>query len=361
MKVGIITKIGKNYGAVLQAYALKQKLCAMGADAHIIKYFPDNSQRSYRVLRYRWRFKGTLTNLKAMMRFFEHKEASKKFFEFRDQYYDFIGEYHNDEEIENKPPECDIYITGSDQVWNPIISFDRSFYCMFADNYPESRIAAYAASIGLSEIPEKYANEFYERVRKFNYISVRENQALTILNKMGIYAKLAPDPTLLLSKDDWHSISLKTIDEPYILCYFVSFPRKIGNIVKQVKENLGYKVVNLMTSEESSKIGDIKIRNAGPREFLGLFEHAKFIITSSFHGTVFSLLNRKPFVVSLYQNTSSRVTHLLNTFGLTDRIIDPACKNITPYCTTDIYSNEFEEKLKETQTYGTEILREILR
>ena len=360
MKVGIITKIGKNYGAVLQAYALKQKLCNMGIDAHIIKYTPINSQKSYKVLKYPWRFTGTIENIKAALHFADHRECSEKFYDFREAFYDFIGDYCNDEEIEKDPPQCDIYISGSDQVWNPQISFDRAFHCMFAKKYSNAKIASYAASVGLSKIPDEYMEDFQSRIKQFDYISVREKQAINILEQMGIAAKIAPDPTLLLSKQEWQSISIKPIDEPYILCYFVSFPRGIENVVEQVKKKFGYKVINLMTSEDSSKIGDVKIRNAGPREFLGLFENASFVITSSFHGTVFSLINRKPFVVTLYKSTSSRVTQLLETYNLTGRIITPDCKNINPYCNTDIYSNDFEKKLKETRVSGTKILEEII-
>lgn len=360
MRVGIITKIGKNYGAVLQAYALKKKLCNMGADAHVIKYTPINSQKSYKVLRYPWRFAGTVENIKAALHFADHNKCSKKFYDFRNEFYDFIGEYCNDEEIEKDPPQCDIYITGSDQVWNPQISFDRAFYCMFAKKYPDSKIASYAASIGLSKIPDEFVGEFQSRIKQFDYISVRENQAINILEQMGIPAKIAPDPTLLLSSQEWQSISVKPIEEPYILCYFVSFPRGIENVVAQIKGKFGYKVINLMTSEDSSKIGDVKIRNAGPREFLGLFENASFVITSSFHGTVFSLINRKPFVVTLYKSTSSRVTQLLETYNLTNRIITSDCNNISSYCNTDIYSNEYEEMIKDTRVTGTRILEEIM-
>lgn len=360
MKVGIITKIGKNYGAVLQAYALKQKLCNMGVDAHVIKYTPTNSQKSYKVFRYPWRFAGTIENLKAALHYGDHKKSSEKFYDFRETYYDFIGDYCNDQEIENDPPQCDIYIAGSDQVWNPHNSFDRAYYCMFAKKYPNSKLASYAASIGLSKIPDKYIEEFHSRIKRFDYISVREKQAINILDQMGINAKIAPDPTLLLSKQEWQSISIKPIEEPYILCYFVSFPRGIEKVVDQVKRKFGYKVINLMLSEDSSKIGDIKIRNAGPREFLGLFENASFVITSSFHGTVFSLINRKPFVVTLYKSTSSRVTHLLETYNLTDRIITPDCNSISSYCNTDIYPNEFEEMITNTRATGTRILEEIM-
>ena len=359
MKIGIVTKIGKNYGAILQAYALKKKLCDLGQDAHIIKYAPKQSRNTYKICKYPWRFRGALANLKAISRCQEYREAIRRFYRFRDENYGFIGEFYNDAQIEANPPECDVYITGSDQDWNPVISFDRAYYCSFAKKYPTAKLAAYAASIGLSEIPREFAAEFKNRVENFDYVSVREKQAAAILREMGIEAKLAPDPTLLLQREEWRQISSKVIDEPYILCYFVSYPHGIEKTVKQVQKKLGLKVVNLMLSEISAAVGDIKIRNAGPKEFLGLFENATFVVTSSFHGTVFSIINKKPFVSTLYKSTSSRVTELLDNLGLSERIIEPSCKDIAEYCDNEIYTNAVEEKLTELRQNGVNVLKEI--
>ncbi len=360
MKIGIVTKIGKNYGAVLQAYALKTKLCEMGHEAHIIKYIPKNSKKTYNVCKHPWRIKGTFLNLKSLLHFKEFKKSTERFYAFRDETFDFLGYYRNDEEIEADPPVCDIYISGSDQVWNPQISFDRTFYCTFADRYPNAKIATYAASIGLKKMPQQYTAEFKRRVQRFAPITVQERQALSILKEMDLDAELAPDPTLLLSGEEWHSASApKEIEEPYILCYFVSFPAGIERIVDQIKKKYGIKVVNLLLSEQSTSIGDVIIRNAGPREFLTLFENASFVITSSFHGTVFSLINKKPFVVTLYESTSSRVTELLESFELTDRIVTPACTEVDRYCEASIYTDQHEERLEMMRRRGTEILKKI--
>ncbi len=360
MKVGIITKIGKNYGAVLQAYALKKKFSDMGADAHIIRYTPSNSVKTYKTCKYSWGPKGTIANAKAAVHFSEYKRATQRFYKFRDTEYDFLGNYCNDDDLEANPPACDIYVTGSDQVWNPLLSFDRAYYCMFADLYPNVRTAAYAASIGLKEIPSEFSAEFASRIKKMNYVSVRENHAIEILADMGITAEAAPDPTLLLCRDEWQSLAVKTEAAPYILCYFVSFPDGIQNVVEKFKKQLGMKVVNLMTSEESSMIGDVKIRDAGPREFLGLFDNASFVITSSFHGSVFSLINKKPFVVTLYKNTSSRVTELLDSFKCSDHIITPDCVDITPYLNVNADMDRRNTILDATRERGEKIIKTIM-
>ncbi len=362
MKIGIITKIGKNYGAVLQAYALKKACEKMGNESHIIKYVPDKSRKTYHVCQYPWGPRGSIANIKALTYFSKYKSSSEKFLEFREKNFDFIGDYYSYDMLCLQPPECDIYISGSDQVWNPEISFDKAFYFSFIEN-ENKKLTSYAASIGLKKIPDSIEEEFKSRLEKFDYISVRERQAKTILSNMGIESVVTPDPTLLFSRDEWNKMAKCTIKGPYILCYFVSFPKGIDNIVNSVKKRMGkeYTVVNLMSSEESSSIGDIKIRDAGPEEFLGLFKNASYVITSSFHGTVFSIINRKPFMTTLYSSTSSRVTELLDTVGLSDRIVTTNTKDIDKYFASNIYTDLVETNIDNLRTNGKNVLKDILK
>ena len=359
MKVGIITKIGKNYGAILQAFALKRVCEELGTESHIIKYTPKISDNSYRVCKFPWGRKGTLANIKALRHRREIQRGSRRFLDFRNQEFSFIGNYCCSEELENVVPDCDIFISGSDQVWNPQISFDEAFYLNFAYG-KNKKLLSYAASIGLKCIPSQYYDEFCNRVKKFDIVTVREKQAQSILLDMGIKSTVTPDPTLLLDKKIWDEKAQDMILEPYILCYFVSFPREIKNTVNEVKEHLGIRVVNLMTYEESASVGDIKIRDAGPREFLGLFKNATYVITSSFHGTIFSIINRKPFITTLYQSTSSRVTELLENVNLSNRIFDPKKSDINDYYDEVIYNEDVEQRISELKILGRSILTNML-
>lgn len=361
MKVGIITKTGKNYGALLQAYALR-KICEKnGAEAHVLKYTPKILRNSYKVCKYKWRFKGTIVNLQALLHYKDIKKGSDRFLQFREEEFHFLGDYNSYEEMKANPPVCDVYISGSDQVWNPDISFDNTFYfsCISKENV---KLTSYAASIGLQALPDELKMEFKRRVSRFDYISVREKQAQKIPEDLGIKADVSPDPTLLLDKEDWDAITRETIKGPYILCYFVSYPKGIEKIVEEVRQEYGdkYLIVNLMTSEDSSRIGDIKIRDAGPKEFLGLFKNASFVITSSFHGTVFSIINRKMFVTTLYKSTSSRVVGLLQTLSLDDRIISPTNYNVDTMFKDDIYDKKFEKRLTDLKQIGHQTIKKIL-
>lgn len=361
MRIGIVTKIGKNYGALLQAYALNRACNELGHDSHIIKYTPAESQKTYKVIKYPWGPKGTIVNLKSILHFSECKSSSNKFLKFRDKYFGFLGNYHMYSELEKNCPQCDLFIAGSDQVWNPEISFDKAFYLTFAVN-KDARLTSYAASIGLKNLPEEIKEEFKARVMQFDYISVREKQAQYILDGLEIKSDVAPDPTLLFDKESWNSIAIDTIKEPYILCYFVSFPKGIEATIQNIKERIdsSIKIVNLMTSEDSASVGDILIRDAGPEEFLGLFKNASYIITSSFHGTVFSIINRKPFSTTLYSSTSSRVTELLDSVGLSDRIISVNEGVGDDYNMSVLYSEDIEDKIKCLRNEGYSVLNKLL-
>jgi len=359
MRVGIITKIGKNYGAALQAYALKKAFENMGAQSHVIRFEMPSTHKTYKVCKEPWRFRGVIANLCALLHYGENKLSSERFLRFRDERFDFIGSSSNLEELKEQLPACDVCVSGSDQVWNPTISFSPAYYCEFA---PEgSRRAAYAASIGIEKIPENVREEFFARVSRFDFISVREKQAQKLLAENGIEAELAPDPTLLFDAEQWNGIARETLKGPYILCYFVATPKNIAPLVKKLQEKLGMKVVNLMTSETSAGIGDIKIRDAGPEEFLGLFQNASFVVTSSFHGTVFSIINRKPFLTTLYSQTGSRVVSLLETLGLEKRIISPGERDAEKYLTQEeLYDEQTEQRITALRESGKAILKKIM-
>ena len=220
MNIGIITKIGKNYGALLQAYALKTAIEGLGNNVGVIRFTPDISNRSYKVCKFKWRIRGLIANIKAICHYKNNQSSTRRFLSFRDRYFNFIGEYYTYEQIKNNPPACDIYVSGSDQVWNPMISFDPAYYLMFADSF-KAKLTSYAASIGLKEIPENYQEEFKRRVSRFDFISVREPQAQKILANMGINSLVTPDPTLLLNVEMWDRIAAAPkIDEAIHIMLF---------------------------------------------------------------------------------------------------------------------------------------------
>lgn len=321
MKVGVITKIGKNYGAVLQAYALRCSLEQKGLDVSIINFMPKQTKRTFCVCRYKWGPKGTIANIKALRHYSSIKKSSKKFDLFKNRNLNLLGKYDNYHQLVVSPPDCNIYISGSDQVWNPTISFDPAYYLAFGDD--KVKRASFAASIGVSKIPSNLSDEFKNRLSNFDVISVREETAKHTLSEFGIKAKTVLDPTLLLDSEQWNKVAINPpIKKPYILCYMVSTPKYAQQLVKHIRELTGLPVCNILTSSFSAPFGDYQIWDAGPEEFIGYFKSSEIVVTSSFHGTIFSIIYGKPFVSMLYTATGSRVRDLLSNIGLKERIVE---------------------------------------
>lgn len=357
MEVGIITKIGKNYGAVLQAYALRRTLELMGHNAYVINYSHKQSAKTYHLFKYKWGPRGTIANIKTLPHMFSIKKSSQKFNEFKNKELNLTRSYTTFSEIQDDPPQHDLYISGSDQVWNPTISFDPAYYLQFGSE--DVVRASYAASIGIKEIPQELRAEFIRRISIFDYISVRELTANRTLTELGFNAKVAVDPTLLLSKNDWDSISIKPkVEKPFILCYMVSTPTFVTDLVKRVKEITELPVYNIATSTSKS-VGDYQIWDAGLEEFLGYFHEASFVITSSFHGTIFSLINEKPFISMLYKATGSRVSDMLSNLGIQNRIIDNPDEFDKRLLSLDY--TEISKKIGHLRNESLEILGDILK
>lgn len=319
-EVVIVTKIGKNYGAVLQAFALKKALNQMGMNVRIVNYALPKTLRTYDIL-------PKVTGISTLKSFFSSlrvyrstKKSVNKFLAFREDYFNFTKIYHDFTELQNNPPKADIYITGSDQVWNPCINFDPAYYLMFGN---ENAIrASYAASIGVDCIPDKYKDEFFKRLSNITYKSVREESAKILLEDLGISSIVSLDPTLLHNREVYDEIAIEPqISQPYILLYLLIMP----NDVKQYIDNLRKRypnciLVNIPGRATSERIGDVEMGDIGPREFLGLIKNAKAILTSSFHGTVFSVIYEKKFMSILPKKTGGRIEDLLCKLNVRDRI-----------------------------------------
>lgn len=338
MKIGIITfQYANNYGALLQAYALRKYLLDLGNEVRIINYDNSKLYMKNRSLR-----KKIITKVWMAISFFLGRNKKYKKFEmFRNNYlmleknkitnknhlYQYIADLN-----------FDVYIVGSDQVWNPYITMnDDIYYLSFSDS---KKKIAYAASFGVDDFPYEYKNIFLKCINKFNFISVREKTGKNILNKMGITdISIVLDPVFLLGKNQWSDFAEIKEYEPYIFCYYMPGDKKCEENIKEIalklKNKFGYKIINIGRKEYKKFLNDgIDIVSASPNEFLGYFKNASFIITNSFHGTAFSLIFEKNFysVVNLSNSgkgkLSSRIVDLLESIGLKNNIIDNDSENI---------------------------------
>ena len=316
VKIALVTKYSSyNYGAMLQTYALQKTVNDLGANCEIV-----DSDRVKSPSLQPWRTPGQILN---NIFFLKYKKELQKGYSCFDKFiesYNLTRQYVNYDELCDNPPAADIYLTGSDQVWNPLKITD-SYFLRFA---PKQAVrASYAASMGVSYIPSACRKIFSEYINGMDYISVRENDAKDMINDLtGEIAEVHVDPVLLLDKNEWNEFSIKPqVKNPYILCYILYRPQWINSWLKQLRKKTGKQIVVISSSAYRNIYHNKMVRDAGPKEMLGWIQNADFVISSSFHGVALSIANHKPFYAVINPNSPSRISNLLKIFNLSKRII----------------------------------------
>lgn len=360
-KILLVTKIGKNYGALLQAYALKTVLQNKGQEVTVLNYELKPTMETYRVFPKIKGFRSAINIIKSLPRAKATKKSVNRFMQFKQDNLNLSKPYKNYEELAKSPPDADLYITGSDQVWNPKINFDKAYYLLFGRQ--DVTRASYAASIGISAIPDTIKQEFTKRIANVKYKSVREKEGQKLLQANGIEATVNVDPTLLLCKEDYDLICKNpSFQQPYVLLYLLIMPDNVDAYINEIRKSYPNCIlVSIPGSTYVKKIGDIECADIGPEEFIGLIKNAEAVFTSSFHGTVFSIIYEKKFASYLPANTGERIRNLLDEFDLADRIVDCSKELKTLPSAIDYsfaQSVREQEKIKASK-YFNEILAEV--
>lgn len=333
MKAGILTfHHAHHYGAQLQAYALMRAVQKAGAECEVINYVRVDTTEGNRLFKKGLSARSLLSNANTLLNYGKLKKRYSRFESFvhdgmnlSDKFYSTYGQ------LEKDAPVYDVYVCGSDQIWNPLIyrenTFDPAFFADFAKS---GRRIAYAPSFGISSIPEDKRELLRHYLDRFECLSVREKQGETIIRDIaGREAQTVLDPTLLLKGEDWSAVSsAPSYGEPYILCYFITDGRKYGSFVQELSEKYKLPVVSLCGSRRVVPETRHKVLDAGPREFLGLFRNASVVCTDSFHGTVFSINFKKEFYCfessqKPEKAVNSRLYSILDRLGLLSRIFTP--------------------------------------
>jgi len=316
MKIGIITfHWATNYGAVLQAYALKTFLARQGYDVIIINYVPTSYEKKFINCFFTKDPRRMVTN------FLEYYKE-KKIKTFRSKYLTLTRKYQSFQELQSDPPECDVYICGSDQVWNPYFTArgeGKPTLSYFLDFGSEKiKRIAYAVSFGCTEYPKEIKRIVIPVLGKFNAISVREETGREIVRQMGFSdACRVPDPTLLLSNEDYDSVCDATTCDQVEYNFFYIIQQKqyeILKIAEYFRSHLAEDVVSTLSFGNAIM---------GVEKWVQFTRNAKFIVTNSFHGVVLSVIYHKPFIVVLVEGALSgmndRIITLLENLGLQDR------------------------------------------
>lgn len=316
-KIALTTKYSAyNFGAMLQTYALQKTIKKLGAECFVV-----DADRQKRKELMPWSSPGLIIqNIFYLL----HKDELQTGYERFDQFmasFSLTSKYDNYDELKGTPPDADVYLCGSDQVWNPL-DVREEYFLRYA---PEDKVrASYAASMGISYMPEGTKRIWNEYLWDIDYISVREKTAKKLIAEMsGRDAYVHVDPVLLLSPQEWVSEAIKpNYDKPYIFCYVLYRPDWLNKWLKKLHKETGKDIVVISSDAYRNIFHTKMVRNAGPREMLGWLQDADFVISSSFHGVALSIANRKPFYAIVNSNAPARITDLLSTFELTDRIIN---------------------------------------
>lgn len=343
MKIGILTmhKV-VNYGSALQAYALQHFLRNQGFENEIIDYVFTNKPHG----------------IKNWIRYLIKCDFLKdlKFRKFWNENY-ILSTYSflRKEEITEEKCKYDIYMTGSDQVWNPNHKgCERTFMFDFIKS-PFAKKISYASSFSTSIIPEDYRKDYSKLLSKYSFVSVRESNALNLIKELtGKNASLVCDPTFLLDKNAWEVLRIQSkikIQEPYVLFYILTYAYnpypEIENIIQKIQKQFeGRKFIFLNGKiSDRRRANSIVLNNITPNDFISLIERAEFIVTTSFHGTAFAVNFRKPFYSIIQSDLAldDRMYSFLDKIGLQKRAI---CYNKSLNYENMEYNSDTESKIQ---------------
>lgn len=325
-----------NHGATLQAYALVACLKKMGHDVEIIDYLPSYLRIRTHLLSVSsnwidrpWFWKLAYLVGKMPFRLIWPLVSCKKSFDsFNKKYLRVTSlRYRSYKALQRNPPEADVYLAGSDQIWNTSYQNGRD-PAFFLDFGPNSiRRVSYAASFGTEQIDDRFVVFVQEQLKRFDAISVRETAGSRILDSLGFVNTQVCDPVFLLNTECWDRLasSGETPVGPYILIYDFENSASFGSFAREVAKKLGMPIYSVNNYSKCS-YADKDFYKTGPETFLFLIKNAELVISNSFHATAFSIIFKTKFFVvpRVKDKVNSRMESLLNLAGLGDRLLSKA-------------------------------------
>lgn len=374
-KIGIITLYYKNrnYGGLLQSYALVKFLEKNGYEAKQISFEKNLNQNKKTKTRriidlieeigliglikkiyYKIKLKISFKLISKKYRKIIVEKIAKRNIKFEEFELCIphtkvvtekdIGEINN---------MFDTFICGSDQIWKPGVNCPEYFLKFVKKD--KTKIS-YAASIGRSNLAKEDLKYIINSVKELDAISLREEEAVNEFKQQNINAALVLDPTLLLDKDDWSAFAEEyKIDGKYIFCYFLGTSKKQRKMIEEFAKKKALKIVTMpfmskIPSKNDIKFGDEKLYEISPKQLVYVIKNAEYIFTDSFHISVFSGIFEKNFFVferEEEKTMNGRIVNLLKLYNANGRLI----KTIDNIDSIPMYQNIFENnqfiKMKE--------------
>lgn len=319
-----------NYGARLQAYALAEYLKCQGHDVRVIDYRPP--YMTFKTQLWYWPGVSLKQWAKLFVRMRQRSTDIKRheaFCAFSDKYLPLTKVYHGIDELRKNTPKADLYIAGSDQIWNTVFAngTDPAYYLDFGDT-STSRIS-YAASFATESIVSDKIPFVKEKLKCFDRISVRESSAIHLLKSLGrADGKLVLDPVFLISANDWDKLlPLEHYDEEYILVYDFMQSKTIRKVVMRLADLTNCKIFAI--GARMLRYADKSFTTADPTQFISLVKHSRCVVSNSFHGTAFAMIyHRDFFVVNREDGLNERMVDWLNRCNLRERLITAAVSDV---------------------------------
>lgn len=327
MRIGICTlHYAHNYGAMLQAFALKTYLEGLGHHVFMV----DRRTIDLTV----WKpkpirglsFKSLVLYPKYLVKWYLPGYVIKRR---RERRFESFKKKYLENRFSPSNESLDAIIYGSDQIWSKFINgYDDIFWGLKNSN--TNKRIAYGASMGVVEINDEDEVYLKEALSRFSAISVREKdlQEMLIERRLvrNVEVKRVIDPTFLIESDRWISLNKKrVIKEPYLLFYDFQIDDKTTELARLIAKKKRLRMIRLTDGVVNVEKNRDYLVTAGPLEFISLFFYADFVVSSSFHGTAFAIINRKQFYVRQVWN-KERVRSLLSSLGLNNRFIEDVDK-----------------------------------
>lgn len=350
-----------NYGSALQSWALHQMVAQLGYRPILVDYCPEILAK--------------LDPLNPFEQMWDRDEESRKMCELslpaiHENYYKFDKFYtnsfyrtqkkytsHNFDDVQ-KDEKLDGFICGSDTIfYMDEFGFDDGFYANYKSMKKNS--VAYAASFGDPTLDEYNCKILDDRLQNFLALGLRENLMIPyVKNCVDVQVQRVIDPTLLHTIEEYDKIAIqeRLEEEKYLLYYSRRYSPTMEDYAEKLAKENGWKIVDISLRATNAQKGHRMFYNAGVEEFLSLVRHAEYVVTNSFHGMIFAVQYRKPFVIFSREQCNNKIDELLDLFGLKSHMLVSGKEEFAH----EINYNQVHSRISIMRTQSIEFLKKEL-
>ena len=338
-----------NYGSALQSWALYVSIKKLGFDVKLVDYCPDvlKDKNPLNPFKNSWD-QSDEAKLMCELTMPSIKINYEKFIDFYYKRFDVTSKYDSSN-FNDSIKEVSSFVCGSDTIFCvDEFGIDDGYYANY-DCMKHNSIS-YAASFGDSHFSDEQFVILNDRLKNFNALGIREDQFINYVKKqVDIPVKRVLDPTLLLEPHEYEPIiGKKQMQKNYILYYSRRYNKKMEDYVEKLSKKTNFKVVEISLRASNAEKGHVMRYDAGVEEFLSLIKNASFVVTNSFHGMIFAVQFKRPFVVFSREQCDNKIQELLDLFGLSDRLLINGDESFKESIDFNLVHKRIDAKRKES-------------